>query len=292
MLIIPIRTESEIRRTPLANYLLLGANVFLFLVLDQVLSGEAISSFKMRYLALHSDEPALYQFFTYQFLHADLWHLFGNMLFLWIFGDNVEDWLGSGRYLLFYLAGGVLAALAHVFTNATSLLPTVGASGAIAAVMGAYLVLHPRAQIQSLIILFFYTAYVGAQFDGAGKILETTFGASLQGVAKGVGTVIQQVLRHRLAQWVTEIESLQQLTYHIVRMKEAGMDVTKEISMGKLLAGQLSSKVTDGCLQMFGGLGFMNEMKISRYFRDSRLIAIGGGANEVMCEIISKMEGF
>ncbi len=113
-----------------------------------------------------------------------------------------------------------------------------------------------------------------------------------QRIVFGKPLMSKQVLRHRLAQWLTEIEALQQLTYHIVRMKEADMDVTKEISMGKLLAGQLSSRVTDGCLQMFGGLGFMNEMKISRYFRDSRLIAIGGGANEVMCEIISKMEGF
>lgn len=108
----------------------------------------------------------------------------------------------------------------------------------------------------------------------------------------GKPLIAKQVLRHRLAQWLTEIESLKQLSYHIVRMKSAGQDATKEISMAKLLAGQLSSKVTDGCLQMFGGLGFMNEMKISRHFRDSRLIAIGGGANEVMCEIISKMEGF
>ena len=124
------------------------------------------------------------------------------------------------------------------------------------------------------------------------NVIDLTVEHLRQRIVFGKPLMSKQVLRHRLAQWVTEIESLQQLTYHIVRMKEAGMDVTREISMGKLLAGQLSSKVTDGCLQMFGGLGFMNEMKISRYFRDSRLIAIGGGANEVMCEIISKMEGF
>ncbi|MCG8335429.1 MAG: acyl-CoA dehydrogenase family protein [Proteobacteria bacterium] len=124
------------------------------------------------------------------------------------------------------------------------------------------------------------------------NVIDMTVEHLRQRVVFGKPLMSKQVLRHRLAQWVTEVESLQQLTYHIVRMKEAGMDVTREISMGKLLAGQLSSKVTDGCLQMFGGLGFMNEMKISRYFRDSRLIAIGGGANEVMCEIISKMEGF
>ena len=67
--------------------------------------------------------------------------------------------------------------------------------------------------------------------------------------------------------------------------------MTKEISMGKLLSGQLLVKVADGCLQMYGGMGFMNEMRISRFFRDTKLIAIGGGANEVMCEIISKTAG-
>ena len=100
----------------------------------------------------------------------------------------------------------------------------------------------------------------------------------------------KQVLRHRLAQWLTELESLKQLTYHIVRMKMAKQDASKEISMGKLLAGQLSNKITGGCLQMFGGAGFMNEMRISRAFRDARLTAIGGGANEVMSDVIAKME--
>ncbi len=101
----------------------------------------------------------------------------------------------------------------------------------------------------------------------------------------------KQVLKHRIAQWVTELEALKQLTYHITRMKVAGLDASREVSMGKLLAGQLGGRITDGCLQMFGGSGFMNEMKISRAFRDQRLIAIGGGANEVMSEIIAKSEG-
>jgi citronellyl-CoA dehydrogenase len=107
----------------------------------------------------------------------------------------------------------------------------------------------------------------------------------------GKPLIKKQVLRHRIAQWLAEAEALKQLTYHIVQMKMKGRDVTKEISMGKLLSGQLLVKVADGCLQMYGGMGFMNEMKISRFFRDTKLIAIGGGANEVMCEIISKTSG-
>jgi citronellyl-CoA dehydrogenase len=108
----------------------------------------------------------------------------------------------------------------------------------------------------------------------------------------GKPLIAKQVLRHRFAQWMAETESLKQLTYHIVRMKMEKRDVTKEVSMAKLLAGQLINKVADGCLQMYGGMGLMNEMLISRIFRDARLISIGGGANEVMCDIITKFSGF
>lgn len=108
----------------------------------------------------------------------------------------------------------------------------------------------------------------------------------------GKPLIKKQVLRHRLVDWLSENESLRQLSYHIVRLKMAGEDATREISMGKLLGGSLLSRVADGCLQMYGGLGFMNEMRISRAFRDARLISIGGGASEVMSDIIAKLEGF
>jgi citronellyl-CoA dehydrogenase len=107
----------------------------------------------------------------------------------------------------------------------------------------------------------------------------------------GKPLISKQVLRHRIADWLTEIECMKQLTYHIVRMKMEGLDVTREVSMGKLFAAQLARKVADGCLQMYGGLGYMNEMLISRYFRDARLFSIGGGADEVLREIISRVEG-
>ena len=110
-------------------------------------------------------------------------------------------------------------------------------------------------------------------------------------VVFGKPLISKQVLRHRIADWLTEIECLKQLTYHIVRMKMEGLDVTREVSMGKLFAAQIAQKVADGCLQMYGGLGYMNEMLISRYYRDARLFSIGGGANEVMREIISRTEG-
>lgn len=93
------------------------------------------------------------------FLHGSLLHLGGNMLFLWVFGNNVEDHLGPVRYLLFYLAGGVVATLAHVAIEPGSTVPVIGASGAVAAVMGAYLVWFPRAPVRTLIFLGFIVLF-------------------------------------------------------------------------------------------------------------------------------------
>ena len=98
--------------------------------------------------------PAL-SLLTSMFLHAGWGHLIGNMWFLWIFGDNIEDELGHLRFLLFYLLGGVAAGLTHVIMNPDSVIPTVGASGAVSAVLGAYLVLHPSIRIRTLLVLGF-----------------------------------------------------------------------------------------------------------------------------------------
>jgi len=111
-------------------------------------------------------------------------------------------------------------------------------------------------------------------------------------VVFGKPLIAKQVNRHRLAEWTADIESLKQITYHIVRLKTAGQDATREISIGKLLAGKLSRNVFDGCLQMHGGMGLMNEMPISRAYRDAKLTSIGGGASEVMCDVIAKLEGW
>jgi citronellyl-CoA dehydrogenase len=129
-------------------------------------------------------------------------------------------------------------------------------------------------------------------YVSTGQTIQMTIEHIRQRTVFGKPLIKRQVLRHRLADWLTEIEGLKRLTYHIVNMKMAGLDVTKEVSMGKLMAGRMAHKVADGCLQMFGGLGYMAEMPISRAFLDSRLTSIGGGADEVMEEIIARMEGF
>src|SRR5688572_11310513 len=106
--------------------------------------------------------PCLFGGYTWQtmmssmFMHGSWLHLIGNMWFLWLFGNNVEDSMGHLRYLVFYLLCGVIAAAAHVYTNLDSMIPTVGASGAISAVMGAYLLLYPRARVHTLFILFIF----------------------------------------------------------------------------------------------------------------------------------------
>lgn len=123
-------------------------------------------------------------------------------------------------------------------------------------------------------------------------MIDNTVDYLRQRVVFGKPLITKQVLRHRLAGWVMRNEALKQLTYFIVRKKMEGLDATREVSMGKILAGQLVSEVASGCLQMFGGMGFMNETLISRCFRDSRIMSIGGGADEVMYEVIARIEGY
>jgi citronellyl-CoA dehydrogenase len=123
-------------------------------------------------------------------------------------------------------------------------------------------------------------------------VIDLTVDYIKERIVFGKPLIKNQVLQHQLADWLTEVECLQQLIYHIVRMKEAGLDATREISMGKLMVGQLFPKIVSGCLKMHGGMGFMSEMIISRYYRDACGLAIGGGADEVMRNIIAKLEGF
>ncbi|HKT81372.1 MAG TPA: rhomboid family intramembrane serine protease [Vicinamibacterales bacterium] len=111
------------------------------------------------FLQIYGVVPAYFSaptLITSMFLHGSWMHVIGNMWWLWIFGDNVEDRLGHGRYLAFYLGCGIAAALGQMFIDPTSTLPTIGASGAIAGVMGAYLVLYPHSRVLTLVPIIFY----------------------------------------------------------------------------------------------------------------------------------------
>ena len=152
---IPIRTETSVKATPWANFALIAANIGVYLVLDYA-HRPALMLFKNEHLLLQADWPKLYQFFTYQFMHASPMHLAGNMLFLWVFGNPVCGKMGTLPYLLFYLSGGVFAAWGYAFGASG---PMLGASGAIAAVTTAYLALFPRSHVTVLFFFFIITTF-------------------------------------------------------------------------------------------------------------------------------------
>ncbi len=157
---IPLRDSIRTRRTPVVNYLLIAANIVAFVLMW--LAGDKQEALVYQFALIPGNFTAALSLanvgdiFTSMFMHAGLAHLGGNMLYLWIFGDNIEDSMGHAGYLVFYLVGGVVASLVHILTNPGSQIPTVGASGAIAAVLGAYLVLYPRSRVATLIPLGYF----------------------------------------------------------------------------------------------------------------------------------------
>jgi len=173
--VIPLRDANPVRRAPIVTIGLIAACVvaFAYELGTQSTGGDSALERLFRDFGLVPAELTatfspgvdqadvmyreLFTIFTSMFLHGGWLHLIGNMLYLWIFGNNIEDRLGRLPFILFYLAGGVAAAISQVLIAPGSTVPVIGASGAIAAVLGAYLVLYPRARILSLVFLgFFY----------------------------------------------------------------------------------------------------------------------------------------
>ena len=156
---IPLRDDQPTFSTPFVNYFLIVLNVVVFFW-ELSVSHRALNSVMFEFgvvphhtlAVLAGQSPdglatAVLPLFTSLFLHASFLHVAGNMLFLWIFGDNVEDYIGHFQYLVFYLVSGVAAGATHILLNQASPIPSVGASGAIAGVMGAYFILYPRARV-------------------------------------------------------------------------------------------------------------------------------------------------
>ena len=178
---VPLRDNVPTTITPYITYGLIGANIGIFLyqlgltpqqlqaffysaaVVPCQLSGNIASRCP---IPTPQELPELATLITSQFLHGGFLHIAGNMLFLWIFGNNVEDRLGHIKFLIFYLACGVLAALSQWFFSPNSGIPSLGASGAIAGVMGAYIIRYPHARVLTLIPLgfFFWTFELPAIF--------------------------------------------------------------------------------------------------------------------------------
>jgi membrane associated rhomboid family serine protease len=161
---IPLRDTLKSYSPPVMTVMIIAVNVLVFFY-QLSLSDYELNHFISRFgiVPAHLRYSSL---FTSMFLHGGWMHLIGNMWFLWIFGDNVEDVLGHDKYLIFYILCGLAAAVTHVLLNADTNVPTIGASGAIAGVMGAYYIKFPHARIVSLVMLFifFTTIEVPAAF--------------------------------------------------------------------------------------------------------------------------------
>lgn len=192
---IPIRDEIKTHSTPVVNYLLILINVLVFLwayVFNA--NAEAVySEFALipNQIKQGLDMGDIRNIIISMFMHAGWVHLLGNMLYLWIFGDNIEDRFGHVGYLLFYLAGGIFAAFAHYLSNTTSIIPTVGASGAIAAVLGAYIVIYPQSRVYTFIPIGFFarlTLVPAAVVLGLWFILQLFSGVGSLGLADQGGT--------------------------------------------------------------------------------------------------------
>ncbi len=213
----PIRDHNPSSRTPYVTYGLIILNVAVFLINYPIMNNAAaMSAFYYDW----STVPALvmqgeqtHTILTSMFLHAGVLHIAGNMLFLWIFGDNLEDSFGHIGFLLFYLACGVAADIAHIVANPASNIPTVGASGAIAGVMGGYLLLFPKARVDVIFFIFVFfkrftlpawamlVFWFGMQiFGGVGADISAggiAYWAHIGGFIAGLVLTMPYWLRHR-----------------------------------------------------------------------------------------------
>jgi membrane associated rhomboid family serine protease len=161
----PIKDTIRSYSFPAVNWLIIIANLVVFVALELGMSPPDLERFIFTYGLVPAEltdlQPrAVLTVFTSMFLHGGWVHVISNLWALYIFGDNVEDRMGSGRYLVFYVICGVLAALAQVFITPASRIPMIGASGAIAGVLAAYLLLFPRARVVTLMVIFFFPWFI------------------------------------------------------------------------------------------------------------------------------------
>jgi rhomboid family protein len=192
---IPLRDDNPVSRFPVVTVALIAVNAAVFLFQAATPQGLELAAFRFgavpyaithfRSLPEAAAFPPLLTLLTSLFLHASLFHLLGNMLYLWIFGNNIEDRLGPVRFVLFYLICGVAASLTHVLFQPNSGVPMIGASGAIAGVLGAYWIVFPQARVKTFIFLIFYIDVVPVP---AGIILGIWFLLQVLNVGMGGGT--------------------------------------------------------------------------------------------------------
>lgn len=199
---LPIEINVPPQKPPLVNYSLLALNIIVFVFTGITLTQEVANAW-----GLIPSNAHLYAFFTSMFMHAGLAHIIGNMYFLYIFGDNVEDRLGSKTYLVFYLVCGLVAALVYLLMQRGSTMPVVGASGAISGVMGAYLLACPKAKIGFLIFFFpvklsamgYFLIWVGMQFLLSLAHTNVAWQAHLGGFVCGL--ILYPLLKNTVVKW-------------------------------------------------------------------------------------------
>jgi len=176
---LPLKDINPTERTPVITIALIVANVMVFLLeissgprgMQTIIAKFGATPFEIthlsdiegvvhfgRYTLMHfpGPKPIILTLFTSMFIHANLAHLGGNMLYLWIFGNNIEDILGPVKFIIFYFLSGLFAHALHIISAPSSLIPTVGASGAISGLLGAYLIAYPRARVLTLVFLGFF----------------------------------------------------------------------------------------------------------------------------------------
>ncbi len=154
----PLRDENPTDKKPVLTISLIVLNVVIFLF-TYFSGAQYYNQFIMNYGMIPqqvANYQGLHTIFTSMFLHGGFLHVISNVWFLWIFGDNIEDLFGRGKFLLIYFGAGLCANIAHVLFNPTSLVPTIGASGAVAGVLGAYIVKYPRAKVVTLLFFFLF----------------------------------------------------------------------------------------------------------------------------------------
>jgi membrane associated rhomboid family serine protease len=188
--VIPINDENPTELTPWMTVLLIAANLFVWFTVQGMGEMNALEAsvyaFGTRPCEVTGACPVQglggETLITSMFMHGGWGHLLGNMLFLWVFGNNIEDSMGHVRFLLFYLTTGVAAGLAHVFFSPLSTMPAVGASGAISGIMGAYILLYPRARVRTWFPPFFFFRLSAWFFLGVWFVLQVLGGLSALGV--------------------------------------------------------------------------------------------------------------
>lgn len=216
---IPLRSSERTYSTATVTLVIIAVNVLVFLF-ELSLQSDSRNRF-ISYYGIVPDRLRWTSLLTSMFIHGGFLHIAGNMWFLWIFGRGIEDLLGHARYLIFYLLCGLAAAFVHVIVNSNSPVPTVGASGAIAGIMGAYLIKFPRARIVTLVPIFVFITtleipaaflllywFVIQFFSGFGSIWEmqqsggdVAWFAHIGGFLAGMGLILTMPAKPRYRAW-------------------------------------------------------------------------------------------